>query len=93
MKMLCCLELKILGVEKDGYARRKIGIKALKKTRLGVDYLRNRFHVAVRLFLLHRPMATWNLFVLYNDQERKKDRYTRNLPASYLLTVRGFVLV
>ena len=67
MKMLCCLELKILGLEKDEY-----GIKALKKTRLGVDYLRNRFHVAVRLFLLHRPMVTWNQFVLYNDQERKK---------------------
>ena len=68
MKMLCYLELKILG---DEY-----GIKALKKTRLGVDYLRNRFHVAVRLFLLHRPMVTWNQFVLYNDQERKKDRCT-----------------
>ena len=71
MKMLCCLELKILGLEKDEY-----GIKALKKTRLGVDYLRNRFHVAVRLFLLHRPMVTWNQFVLHNDQERKKDRCT-----------------
>ena len=76
MKMLCCLELKILGVEKDGYVSRKIGIKALKEIRLGVDYLRNRFHVAVRLFLLHRPMATCNQFVLYNDQERKKDRCT-----------------
>ena len=26
--------------------------------------------------LLHRPTATWNQFVLYNDQKRKKDRYT-----------------
>ena len=53
-----------------------VGIKALKEIRLGVDYLRNRFHVAVRPFLLHRLMTTWNQFVLYNDQERKKDRYT-----------------
>ena len=92
--MLCCVELKILGVEKDGYARRKIGIKALKKTRLGIDYLRNRIHVAVRLFLPHRPTVTWNLFVLYNDQERKKRPiHIRYLLASYRLTVRGFLLV
>ena len=27
--------------------------------------------------LLHRPTATWNLFVLYNDQKRKKDQHTQ----------------
>ena len=37
--------------------------------------------------LLNRPIATWNLFVLYNDQKRKK----RQTNASYRLTVRGFV--
>ena len=40
--------------------------------------------------LLNRRMATWNLFVLYNDQKRKK---TDDVPASYRLTVRRSVLV
>ena len=40
--------------------------------------------------LLNRPMATWNLFVLYNDQKRKRPIH---IPASYRLTVRGFVRV
>ena len=39
--------------------------------------------------LLNRSTATWNLFVLYNDQKRKKI----HIPASYRLTVRRFVLV
>ena len=42
--------------------------------------------------LLNRHTATGNLFVLYNDQKRKKtDRYM-HVPASYRLTVRGFVV-
>ena len=86
-----------------------------------IEYLTNRFHVAVRLFsnrsqmtskcrknkevayeaqasvsllflphfdvlcdlLLNRPTATWNLFVLYNDQERKRPIH---IPASNRLT-------
>ena len=54
------------------------------------------------MFLLHfdelcdllpnRPTATWILFVLYKDSEKKKDRYT-NLPLTAWLAVRGFVLV
>ena len=41
--------------------------------------------------LLNRPTATWNLFVFYNNQKRKKtDTQTCLVP---LLTVRGFVLV
>ena len=38
--------------------------------------------------LLNRPTATWNLFVLYNEEGRKNNVYTL---ASYCLTVRGFV--
>ena len=81
MKMLCCLELKILGVEKDGYARRKIGIKALKKTRLGVDYVRNRFHVAVRLFYYTDPWQHGiNLFYTMIRKEKKTDTQETYLP-------------
>ena len=39
--------------------------------------------------LLNRHTVKWNLFVLYNDQKRKKDTDT---PASYRLTVQRFVL-
>ena len=39
--------------------------------------------------LLNRPTATWNLFVLYNDQKIKR---WIHIPASNRLTVRGFVL-
>ena len=40
--------------------------------------------------LLNRPTATWNLFVLYNDQKRKRPIH---IPASNRLTFWGFVLV
>ena len=40
--------------------------------------------------LLNRAMATWNLFVLYNDQKRKRPIH---IPASNRLTFWGFVLV
>ena len=42
--------------------------------------------------LLNRPKAKWNLFVLYNDQKRIRIRRI-HIPASYRLTVRGFMLV
>ena len=35
-------------------------------------------------------LLTWNLFVLYNDQKRKRPIH---IHASYRLTVRRFVLV
>ena len=38
--------------------------------------------------LLNRPTATWNLFVLYNEQKGKKDKL-----ALYHLTVQWFVPV
>ena len=40
--------------------------------------------------LLNRPTATWNLFVLYNNQKRKRPIH---IPASNRLTFWGFVLV
>ena len=43
--------------------------------------------------LLDRPTERCNLFVLYNDQKRKKTDTYFNISASYLLTVRGFVIV
>ena len=96
-----------------------------------MQYLTNRFHVAMRLFsnrsqmtskcrknkevahepqasvsllflphfdvlcdlLLNRPTATWNLFVLHNDQKRKKTDSHTCLIMLYCLTVRVFVLV
>ena len=48
-----------------------------------------RFDVLCDL-LLNRPTATWNLFVLYNDQKRKRPTH---IPASNRLTFWGFVLV
>ena len=42
--------------------------------------------------LLNKPAAKWNLFVLYNDQKRIRIRRI-HIPASYRLTVRGFMLV
>ena len=46
---------------------------------------------SVIYYCVNRPRATWNLFVLYNDQKRKKtDTHTCLVPLDY---VRGFVLV
>ena len=40
--------------------------------------------------LLNRPIAAWNLFVLYNEERRKNDIH---ILASYRLAVRGLGLV
>ena len=37
--------------------------------------------------LLNRPTATWNLFVLYNDQKRKHDTARAPRPYTAMLNV------
>ena len=50
------------------------------------------FDVQLCDLLLNGPMATKNLFVLYNDQKGKKKKPI-HIPALYHMTVLRFVLV